>query len=154
MGFTTEFIGKFSVSPVLSAEDAKFLRKFNLTRHENESRLIEGIVENAVFPDKLLSCHVGKPGIWCQWVPNEDGSAIIWDKCEKFYNYAEWIIYLIGEFFVKKGYVLNGSMKWICEEYNVQGVIAIFDNIVHESREEDIPAEEEDQPFDNSDEDE
>src|SRR5436190_22386239 len=26
----------------------------------------------------------GQPGLWCQWIPNEDGTAIEWNGTEKF----------------------------------------------------------------------
>ena len=35
----------------------------------------------------------GQPGLWCQWIIEDN--EIIWDGGEKFYNYIEWIEYLI-----------------------------------------------------------
>lgn len=40
----------------------------------------------------------GQPGLWCQWVPTEDGSTLKWDEGEKFYNAEKWIQYLIDHF--------------------------------------------------------
>ena len=72
----------------------------------------------------------GQPGLWCQWAPNDDGSAIAWDGGEKFYNYVEWIEYLIQHFLKPWGYVLNGEVEWIGEDANDRGMIVIEDNVV------------------------
>ena len=40
----------------------------------------------------------GQPGLWCQWVPTDDGNAIEWDQSEKFYDSAAWMKYLIEHF--------------------------------------------------------
>jgi hypothetical protein len=39
-----------------------------------------------------------QPGLWCQWVPSEDGSAIGWDEEEKFYDAERWLAYLVDTF--------------------------------------------------------
>lgn len=40
----------------------------------------------------------GQPGLWCNWIPVEQGRAIEWNEGEKFYNAAEWMAYLIDHF--------------------------------------------------------
>ena len=40
-----------------------------------------------------------QPGLSCDWIPNEDGSSIIQSGMEKFYEYVEWIEYMIESFF-------------------------------------------------------
>jgi hypothetical protein len=72
----------------------------------------------------------GQPGLWCQWVPTEDGSAIEWDGGEKFYSYVEWIQYLITHFLAPWGYVLNGTVKWEGESRGDLGRIVIVNNAV------------------------
>ena len=64
-----------------------------------------------------------QPGLWCQWVPNEDGSMIEWDEGEKFYAYIEWIAYLLKHFLVPWGYQLDGTIEWSGEEYDDRGAI-------------------------------
>jgi hypothetical protein len=71
-----------------------------------------------------------QPGLWCQWTPNEDGTAIEWDGVEKFYNYVEWIKYIIEKILSPKGYVLNGEVNWYGENRDDEGVICITDNVV------------------------
>ncbi len=72
----------------------------------------------------------GQPGLWCQWAPTEDGTAIVWDGGEKFYDYVAWLTYLIAHFLAPWGYVLNGQMTWQGEEKTDRGVISVSQNEV------------------------
>lgn len=71
-----------------------------------------------------------QPSLWCQWVPSHDGTAIVWDGGEKFYEYVDWIEYLIQHFLKPWGYVLNGEVEWFGEDANDRGMICIEDNVV------------------------
>lgn len=71
-----------------------------------------------------------QPGLWCQWVPNENGDCIEWDGGEKFYEYVEWLKYLIQHFLQPWGYVLTGKCKWQGEESDDRGIITVKDNKV------------------------
>lgn len=73
------------------------------------------------------------PGLWCQWVVNEDRTALVWDEGEKFYGYVEWLRYLIKHFFEPLGYVLNGEMEFQGEESEDFGIITVIDNVVSQS---------------------
>jgi hypothetical protein len=70
----------------------------------------------------------GQPGLWCQWTPTEGLDAIEWDGGEKFYEYFEWIKYLIEHFIKPWGYVLNGEVEWRGEDWCDTGVISIKEN--------------------------
>jgi hypothetical protein len=70
----------------------------------------------------------GQPGLWCQWIIN--GDLLEWDGGEKFYNYVEWLEYLIEHFFAPLGYVLNGDIEWQGEDYDDFGTINVVDNVV------------------------
>jgi hypothetical protein len=82
----------------------------------------------------------GQPGLWCQWVPGSkygeplpvDGpcESIVWDGNEKFYEYVEWLEYLIKNFLHPWGYNLNGEVQWFGEERSDIGVIIVKDNKV------------------------
>lgn len=72
----------------------------------------------------------GQPGLWCQWVPNSEGTAIGWNGAEKFYDYAEWLKYIIAHFLTPWGYVLNGEVSWQGEESSDLGKIVVKDNHV------------------------
>ena len=71
-----------------------------------------------------------QPGLWCQWIPNEDGTAINWNGAEKFYNYTDWIDYIANRLLAPLGYVLNGEVEWQGEERDDMGLIVVKDNVV------------------------
>lgn len=71
-----------------------------------------------------------QPGLWCHWVPNEDGTEIEWDGGEKFYNYVEWIKYVIENFLKPWGYVLSGEVTWEGDDSSDLGKIVIENNDV------------------------
>ena len=71
----------------------------------------------------------GQPGLWCQWVPNADGG-LEWDQGEKFYNYVEWLSYLIDNFIAPTGRTVSGEVRWRGEEFDDIGTIRGEDNVV------------------------
>lgn len=73
-----------------------------------------------------------QPGLWLQWVPTQDGTAIEWDGNEKFYCYTEWLVYLIHKVLAPNGYVLNGEVTWQGEETGDVGTLSVKDNRVFE----------------------
>jgi hypothetical protein len=134
----------------LSRAQADYLRAFSRTR-----RVQRDEAEAMKLPDPLREAvglpigeqgeyHVGdgdpvwdnnhspgrQPGLWCGWTANEDGTAIVWNQREKFYNYVEWLEYLIERFLGPWGYVLNGEMTWQGERTTDQGTLRVRDNVV------------------------
>jgi hypothetical protein len=69
-----------------------------------------------------------QPGLWCQW--RVDGNKLVWDGGEKFYDYVEWLNYLIAKFFKPWGYTLNGEIKWFGEDSSDLGIIVVVNNEV------------------------
>lgn len=110
-----ESIIDYNVAPGQMSFDG--LSDFNSRWDENERRMKEG------------KCQ---PGLWCQWVVRdvEDGQILEWDGGEKFYNYVEWLRYLINHFFEKWGVKLNGEIQWSGEETGDIGKIIVTDNVV------------------------
>jgi len=104
MGYNTNFDGQFDLNKPLSIEDHEFLTKFSENAHEY--------------------------GCWCNWVPNEFGTAIVWDGNERFYDYIKWINYLIKSILEPRGYSLTGYVKWHGDEPDDFGIISIENNVV------------------------
>jgi len=77
VGYTTEFEGHVTIDPPLNMTQQELLRDFAGRDHRHES---------------------GMPGIYCQWIPTKDGTRLIWDGGEKFYDSVEWMEYLIEHF--------------------------------------------------------
>lgn len=70
------------------------------------------------------------PGLWCQWTVDDDGMHLSWDGGEKFYEYTEWLRWLIDNFFQPWGYTLNGEIYWSGEDSGDLGLIDVTDNKV------------------------
>jgi hypothetical protein len=105
MGYTTEFEGRITIEPPLSVEEIAFLNKFSNTRRMN-CKQGPYYVDRGGFAGQDNDPEIidynnppeGQPGLWCQWVPTDDGTAIEWNGAEKFYNSEEWMQYLIDHF--------------------------------------------------------
>lgn len=159
MGYTTDFFGEgFKLNKRLALIHKVYLKKFNDTRRmkrnpevaemlEDTERKIVGlpIGEDACYfvgglgfkgqdDDSSIieynSPPIGQPGLWCQWRPSDDGMRIEWDGGEKFYDYVEWLSYIIDHFMRPWKYVLNGSLEWQGEDRNDIGKIIVVDNQV------------------------
>lgn len=113
MGCTTQFQGRFETDKEMSAELIKELKEFADTRHGGN-----------------MNHDEDKPGFWCQWVPSEDGHAIEWDQGEKFYEYIDWLKYIIENFMKPNGIVLNGEVRFRGEDFNDVGVLVCVNNEV------------------------
>ena len=72
-----------------------------------------------------------QPGLWMQWVIVEDEFSsdfyLVWDGMEKFYNYVEWLQYLIDNVFAPNGYSISGAVS-VCGNYGE--TIIVSDNNV------------------------
>jgi hypothetical protein len=153
MGYTTDFNGSFSVSPTLKPEHREFLAAFSETRRmkrnvsllpaDANSNVGLGLGEEGgyyVGDSRYSSSGLGvincntppanQPGLWCQWTPNEDGTEIEWDGGEKFYEYVEWLEYIIEHFLQPWGYILNGKVYWYGEDRTDVGCIIVENNVV------------------------
>ena len=145
MGYTTDFNGGFGITPTLSPAMRKFLMKFNEVRHMKR-RLPERQhgVEGEFFVDgggdygqdqdaTIIDYNVPprtQPELWCQWRPNDDGTAIEWDGGEKFYEYEAWLRYLIDKVLAPNKYVLNGAVLWQGEDIEDRGKLIVKNNKV------------------------
>ena len=144
MGYTTDFDGSFNITPVLSQKDNEFLTKFSETRRmarnvgpeygEEGEFYVDGTGWAGQDSDTTVINYnkppSTQPGLWCQWVPTDDGSELVWDGGEKFYNYVEWLDYLIDKILAPRGYVINGECQWFGEERDDVGVIIVENNKV------------------------
>ena len=142
MGYTTDFKGGFEINKPLSEELKNYLTKFSETRRMkrklDDKFGVEGefYVDGGGFVGQDRESNIidynsppkTQAGLWCQWIPNEDGTEIVWDGGEKFYKYVEWLEYIIKNFLEPEGYVLNGDVLfWNC---GINGVIVVRDNKV------------------------
>lgn len=158
MGYTTDFNGEFGLNRTLDNNHREYLTKFSETRRmkrnaDKAAELNDPIREAVDLPigtegeffvgangfagqdsdnsvEDYNSPPSTQPGLWCQWIPGENGDTIEWDNGEKFYHYIEWLEYLIANFLQPWGYVLNGEVEWQGEERSDMGMIVVKDNEV------------------------
>jgi len=158
MGYATTFDGCFVLNKPLEQKQKDYLTAFADTRRmkRNAEAAIQfpDPIRNAVdLPigvegeyfvggrgfcgqdrdDSILDYNESastQPGLWCKWVPTEDGTAIEWSGAEKFYNYVEWLVYLVNNFLKPWGYVLNGQVDWQGEETEDFGTLYVKNNRV------------------------
>lgn len=144
MGYTTDFSGSFQLNQPLQPRMKEFLTKFNETRRmarnvdeafgiEGEFYVLGGGSYGQDHEPNIIDFNnqpSTQPSLWCQWTPNEDGTAIEWDGGEKFYSYSEWLFYLINKILAPNGYVLNGTVTWQGEETGDVGKIKVVDNVI------------------------
>lgn len=117
MGYTTDFSGEFKLDKPLTIKQKNTLDEFADERHGGNTEVYDGF-----------------PGFWCQWVPNSEGTALQWDGGEKFYDYVEWLEFLIKNFIEPWGLKLNGEVKWFGEERDDIGLIIVNNNKVTTSK--------------------
>jgi hypothetical protein len=144
MGYTTEFNGSFKITPPLTDERRKYLTKFSETRRMARKLGPEFGVEGEYYVDgggfmgqdhdaSVINYNnppKTQPGLWCSWVPNEDGTELEWNGSEKFYSYTEWLEYIVLNFLKPGGYSLNGEVTWQGEDRDDIGKIIVKDNNV------------------------
>ena len=146
MGYTTDFSGRFELNKQLSPKMKQYLILFNETRRmQRTTDEVFGVQgEFFVFgggdfgqdrEPNIIDFNeppTTQPSLWNQWTPSNDGMAIEWDGGEKFYNYTEWLVYLIHKVLAPNGYVLNGVVTWQGEEIGDVGEIIVENNRVFE----------------------
>lgn len=151
MGYTTNFSGEFVLSEDLSLPQERYLRALSDTRRMKRDPVIAGSLPDPLrvavdLPIGEEGCYFvggggfagqdrdssildynepprGQPGLWCQWEPSSGGSSIVWNGAEKFYNYLEWLRYLLDHFLLPWGYELTGEVDWSGEDPSDQGKI-------------------------------
>jgi len=148
MGYTTDFEGEFKVNKRVDKKTYDLLVGLASTRRMKRKGLPAkyGIDGEFYIEDKedfgqthdpaqgeIVDYNTPpstQPALWCQWEIKEDRKTIQWDGGEKFYEYVEWIEYLIERVLQPKGYVVNGDVKYQGEEIDDRGIIIIRDNKV------------------------
>lgn len=159
MGYDTSFAGEFDLDKPLSEAQIAYLNAFsntrriarNTTRTEllddplrvavglpvgEEGGFYVGGIETGNGVINFNNPPEGQPGLWCQWVPTDDGLHIEWDGGEKFYDYVEWLKYIIKNFLEPWGFKLSGAVNYQGESSDDRGTIYAKDNIIEDINDE------------------
>jgi len=148
MGYSTDFEGRIEIVPALSAEEVSFLEKFADTRRmdrENGPYHVDGSGFMGQNADSDVRNHngppFGQPGLWCNVVPTDDGTALEWSGNEKSYDMAEWMAYIVKHFVgtnpaakselpFLQGHTLNGTMSAQGEDPSDMWLLHVENNVV------------------------
>lgn len=145
MGYTTDFSGEFKLNKKLDDKTFQYLIKFNESRRMKRDLpskygtdgefYVNG---NGMFGQDRERDIVDynrppstQPGLWCQWRPTDDGMSIMWDGGEKFYEYREWIVYIVQNFLAPQGYTLTGNITFQGEDDDDRGTLVMQDNVLY-----------------------
>lgn len=92
MGYSTDFAGQLTITPPLNDDEISYLTDFSESRRVQRAEgplCLDGtVLDNNTPPDD-------QPGLWCDFVPNDDGTAVEWNGNEKTYDGDTWIAYLV-----------------------------------------------------------
>ena len=160
MGYTTWFEGGLTPNKPFKKEFVNYINAFSEKWHEPEDvEIIKrfdpdwakhcldgnlgpygmyyvGSFDEGSFNKGIIDRSAAKgytcPGYRCNWCINEETGVVEWDGGEKFYQYTDWLIYLIENFFEPAGYILNGEFIWIGEDSEDRGKISVVNNKVSE----------------------
>jgi len=159
MGYNTDLFGSFKLDRPLSQAQNIYLKKFSETRRmKRNASIADTLTDSARSAVGLPVGEEGEyfvggkedmfgqnkdesvidynrpprtqPGLWCQWIPNNNGTEIEWDGEEKFYDHVEWIEYIIKNFIKPWNYYLNGEVEWQGDERDDIGKIVVKNNAV------------------------
>lgn len=157
MGYDTYFEGSLKFDKPVEAWLVDYINKFNKTRRmQRDNEKIKELFPN--WKELCFNGDLGEqgeyfvggrgfygqdrdesivnynyspynqPGLWCKWTITE--TELMWDDAEKFYDYVEWLRYLIKNFFAPLGYTLNGDICWSGENRDDFGTIHVVNNVI------------------------
>lgn len=110
MGYTTEFTGHLVLSALPPAEVIVALR--NLEGDDGSKRTD------------------GAPTSYCHWQLTRDCMGIEWDGGEKFYDYVEWLQFIVDKILAPAGLTLSGQLEFDGEDSKDNGTISVVDGKV------------------------
>jgi len=157
MGYSTDFEGCIDINKKVDEKTQKWLKGLSNTRRmKRDTKVLSkllGITEEECLSEygedaknyfdyidmgqrhteDILNYNFppsNQPGLWCNWTLGEDNNSIEWNGAEKFYEYIEWMRYIIDEL-VERGYEMNGIISWEGEDRSDCGRIIVKDSKVN-----------------------
>lgn len=137
MGYTTQFRGEFKLNKPADANVQYILRGLHDTRRIKRALpTAYGYEGEFYFGDSdfgvldFNSPPATQPSLYCQWKLMSDNLTIAWDGGEKFYEYIDWLKYIVHGVLKPHGYILNGEVRYRGEEFDDFGTIQVIDNMI------------------------
>jgi hypothetical protein len=100
-----DFVGGVEVVPPLNHAEIAYLERFSRSRRMQRRSGPYAAEEFSYSTPDLDVIDVNEPsedqpGLWCKWTATADGRQIVWNhSTNKFGFAAEWLDYLISQFF-------------------------------------------------------
>ncbi|AKU15024.1 hypothetical protein [Luteipulveratus mongoliensis] len=104
MGFSTTYLGRFDISPVLNREEVEWLRSYArmLDRDPDDPYAVPmnpGAAPLVEHPESRAGSTWRSDGLFrCDWQPCPDGCCLVWQGTEKSNNAMRELTYLIDHF--------------------------------------------------------
>lgn len=107
MGYTTDFLGHFTITPHLNPAEVEYLTAFSASRRWDRPGGPYAVPDNPRAEDADSSPRAvarrnrpapGQPQLYCQWIPCPTGCCLTNDGHEKFYEPVAWLRYLVDHF--------------------------------------------------------
>lgn len=126
------FEGRIEIQPPLNSAEIEYLTAFAWTRHMHRGkspfyvRQVNDITDycnsdESDAPD-VVNEHTpppGQPGLWCDFKPTPDGTAIVWNGSEKTRYAKKWIEYIITRFLQPDAITKTNCMAYFKDfQYN------------------------------------
>jgi hypothetical protein len=115
MGYTTKFDGWLRFNKTPSADALEQWREaINTSTHDRRIK--------------------GMPSSYCQWEFFKKATSecfLKWDGEEKFYDYINWLDWLLKNIFLPNELSLSGTTLWQGEDVGDVGLITVIDGKVH-----------------------
>lgn len=121
MGYSTEFVGSFTIQP--SVDEATYQLLLGLATTRRMKRRVSkkyGVDgEFYVVDDEKNIANRNQPprtqpSLWCQWLIQPDHKTIRWDGKDKFSEYIPWLLYL-QKILKERDYLVKGRVVWLGE---------------------------------------
>ena len=108
MGYDTKFSGAVKLSRALTIAEASVILEANYD------------------PDSIQGEH---PRSYMQWVPTQSLDHIVYDGNEKFYEYVDWMKWLVN-YLKSIGITADGEIDWSGERAGDTGTIVVANSEV------------------------
>ncbi len=154
MGYTTDFVGNFTITPGLNDHEIEYLDAFRMSRRclrPGGPYEVPGNPRAETsddFPgDNYNVPPRGQPNLWCDWQVCWEGDCLAWDGTEKSYSMVPWLRYLITHFLKPGGraqgrrgfedftfdHVVSGTVVGCRRDTKELFAVRVVDNRVRES---------------------
>jgi len=108
MGYSTRFTGRFDFDKPLPLGVIESMRK------------LQGV-------DTRDLSGAAYPGMFCQWILTNDLMGVKWDGEEKFYQWEEWLNWLVRNFFLPNAVNITGRVAFQGEDIEDAGYIEVLE---------------------------